>query len=1083
MKLFTLLSLSLCLFVNSFAAGTPGLNYNYYEGLWNTLPDFNSLTPTQKGTTANISLQPRTKDMQYAFQWTGFINIPAAGTYTFETYSDDGSRLFIASALVVNNDGEHASQFATGSISLNAGAYPITISYFQSYGGQTMEMYWSSNSGLSRQKIADNVLTIDNPGTYVPFPSTSASYYFSATLGDDSRTPAQATNPATPWKTLAKLNSIMSSLKPGDAVLFNRGETFTGSIVIKQSGTANAPIIFSAYGTGSRPVINALATIKTWTSVGNGAWETPLAGGAYLNTVLVNGNMQQMGRFPNLSDPNRGYLSLEAHQGNYQITDNELGSSTNWTGAEVVIRKNDWVLDRGRITNHSGNTLSYTSPTGHEPIDGYGYFIQNSPSTLDQPGEWYYNPTTKKLRMFFGSANPTTYSIKASMTDTLVAINNKNYITFDNLCFRGANIAAFQLNNSSNIKILNSEINYSGLDGISADNCPYMTIQNNLINHSNNSGVKLYPGSSYASVKGNAVKNSGTIPGMGSSNNQQMVGLFIDASPANVIELNTVDSSGYCGITFNGDYTVVKNNVVNYFDLTVSDGGGIYTWGGWDKVGRKVIGNIVMNGIGAFEGTKSTTPGGAVGIYTDDRSSNIEITGNTVANCVRAGVYLHNSHEMTVNNNTFYNNTIQLSYVHDVLEPGDPIRNVSTTGNIVASSKSSQFLVENNSTLNDISSFGSYNNNYYLRPTNQSGIITTTVQDNGQYTGTFYDLAGWASKYGFDQQSANSPLKVPAYTITRLIGANKFANGSFNSNIDGTFCMSAPGRATASFASGKLDGGSLQVSFDAAGTPGNNVGTYIDFGAVTAGKTYVIRFSLLSSVANKTIQAFIHQNGGSYSKMSDIKYFSLSTTRTENEFLFTAPSTVSNAMIAFEIGGSDCPFWMDNFQVYEAEVAAVNADDYIRFEYATSKSKVVTLNGNYVDAKNKLYSGSITIAPFSSVVLIKQTAITTASQAAASSSANLVASDEAAFSEATTTTLKVSPNPVREKMQVALNLPENTQAASMAIYSLSGVRLQTTALATTANTVTVDASSFTSGVYIININYDGHTITKKFVKQ
>jgi len=1093
MKLFTLLSLSLCLFLKSFSAGTPGLNYNYYEGTWSTLPNFSLLTPLKNGTSTNILLTPRNRDMQFAFQWRGFITIPAAGTYTFETYSDDGSKLYIGSTDVVNNDGEHASQFVTGNIALNAGVYPVTISFFQSYGAQAMEVWWSSNSGLARQKIADNVFTIDSTAAVNPpaastsgLTSATTNYYFSTSSGDDSRTAEQAKNSATPWKTLNKLNSFISSLKPGDAILFKRGETFSGSIIMKQSGTAAAPIIFSAYGTGSNPVINGFSVLRTWTSVGNGAWETSLNAGSYLNMILLNGIVQGMGRFPNITNANRGYLTLESHSGSTQITDNELGSSVNWKGAEIVVRKNDWVLDRGTITNQSGNTLTFLSPTAHQPINGYGYFIQNSPLTLDQPGEWYYNPATKKLRMFFGTANPTSYAVMASVTDTLVFINNKNYITFDNMCFRGANIAAFQLNNSSNIKIQNSEINYNGLDGISAENTPYMSIENNLINHSNNSGVKLYQGSSYASIKSNVVRNSGTIPGMGSSNNQQYLGIMVDATPSNAIELNTVDSSGYCGISFTGDNISVKNNVVNYFCLTLSDGGGIYTWGGWDKTNRKISNNIVLNGIGANAGTNNEVASGAVGIYTDDRSSNIDITNNSVAYCTRDGIYLHNSHEININSNTLYKNGIQLSMVHDALEPADPIKNVITTNNIMSSSKSNQFMIENSTILDDIPGFGSYNNNYYVRPTDQNGIITTTVQNNGQYTAAYYDLAGWNLKYGFDQQSVNSPMKIPSYTVTRLIGENKFANGNFNNNIDGAFVMSSPGRATSSFNSGgKLDGGAMQVTFDAAGGAGNSVGTYIDFGSVTAGKTYIIKFSLLSAAPNKTIQTFIQQNGGSYAKMSDLKYFNLSTTRTDNQFLFTAPASVTNTIIAFEIAGSNCPFWLDNVQVYEAEVAVVNPDDYMRFEYnGSSKPKSVALNGNYVDAKNNLYTGTISVAPFSSLVLIKQTSLTTAaSQATVQNTSSLTATLETGAVQATAMTVKVSPNPVHEKLQIAVSLPNNTEAASISIYSLSGIKLKTVALATNASNVPVDVSSFNNGVYIININYDGHTITKKFVKQ
>ncbi len=1274
MKLFKLLALSLCLYINAQSAGTPGLNYNYYEGTWSLLPDFNTLTPVKKGTSKNVSLDNRNKDLQYAFQWSGFITIPATGNYKFETFSDDGSKLFIGTTQVVNNDGEHAGQFVTGNISLNAGVYPITISYFQSYGGHIMEVYWSSNSGLSRQKIGDNVLTVNDPsltglnysyyegtwstlpdfntltpvkrglvdnvnldsrtremqyaflwqgnitittaGNYtfetysddgsklyigsfgynttpvvnndgehasrfvtgtvflnagiypiavtffqsyggqtmeiywssntgvarqkipneafrgtspivtlpvvtppivlvpeVPTPaiptpvvtnpntptptgttfdatsitdglkSATNNYYFSVAAGNDSRTPAQAMNPATPWKTINKLNAFMSSLQPGDAVLFNRGEVFDGSIVMAQSGTASRPIIFSAYGTGSKPVINGLMSLRNWVSTGNGTWEASCPSADYLNMVLFNDNVQAMGRFPNITEANRGYLTIDSHNGSSQLTDQQLGSSVNWKGAELVVRKNDWTIDRGPITNHSGNTLNFVSPTSHPLTDGYGYFIQNSPQALDQLGEWYYNPATKRLRVFFGSGAPTSYSVKASIVDTLVNINKRHYITFDNLAFRGGDFSSLVINNSSNVRVQNSDINYSGIDGLSAENSPYLTVSNSTFNHSNNSGMRLYQGSNYATIKGNVIINSGIIPGMGSSNNQQHDGIYVDSSPSNTIEYNRVDSSGYCGITFSGDHTVVKNNSVNYFCLTVNDGGGIYTWGGWDKTGRKVIGNVVMNGIGAPEGTDSPIAGGAVGIYTDDRSTNIDIMDNTVANCNRAGIYLHNSHEMNVKNNTLHNNTTQLSIVHDALEPGDPIRNINAQGNIISSSKAGQFLMENASTHNDIAQFGTYNNNYYMRPSDENGIINTNVMDNGQSKASYYDLAGWSAAFGYDQQSKKSPVTIPAYAVSRLIGGNKYANGSFNSNIDGVVCMSSPGRGTASLSKSKLDGGALQISFDALGGSGNQVGAYIDFGAVTAGKSYLIRFSLLGSSSGKTVKAFILQNGGSYGKLSELRYFELTSSRTENQFIFTAPSTQSNAMIALEMNGNDCPFWMDNFQVHEAEITTLNADDYMRFEYNnTGRSKSVTLNDTYVDATNKSYSGNITLAPFTSLILMKQPVVTAAQsdrviEAVAAISADAQAETMMAM------TVKVSPNPAHEKLQVSVNLPSGTQAASMSIFNLAGVKVRTMPLAAATAIVPVDVTTMANGVYIININYDGKVVTKKFVKQ
>jgi hypothetical protein len=55
-------------------------------------------------------------------------------------------------------------------------------------------------------------------------------------------------------------------------------------------------------------------------------------------------------------------------------------------------------------------------------------------------------------------------------------------------------------------------------------------------------------------------------------------------------------------------------------------------------------------------------------------------------------------------------------------------------------------------------------------------------------------------------------------------------------------------------------------------------------------------------------------------------------------------------------------------------VTITNPDNHIRFEYnSTKSSKTVILDGSYVDAKGNNYSKSITLAPYSSAVLIKQT--------------------------------------------------------------------------------------------------------------
>lgn len=140
-------------------AAASGLSYKLYNGTWSTLPNFATLTPVQTGRSANVDITLRNQTNNYAFLWEGTIKVPVAGSYTFETCSDDGSKLYIGNyshtaTALVNNDGSHGSQCRTGTITLTAGIHPIAITYFQGTGGQAMQVWWqSAAAGIARQQI------------------------------------------------------------------------------------------------------------------------------------------------------------------------------------------------------------------------------------------------------------------------------------------------------------------------------------------------------------------------------------------------------------------------------------------------------------------------------------------------------------------------------------------------------------------------------------------------------------------------------------------------------------------------------------------------------------------------------------------------------------------------------------------------------------------------------------------------------------------------------------------------------------------------------------------------------------------
>jgi alpha-L-fucosidase len=119
----------------------PGLTYTYYEGEWETLPEFEALTPPlRSGTCASFDLGVRQKPEDFAVRYSGYILVPEDGVYTFFVASDDGSRLWIGDTLVVDNDGLHGSRTESGRIALAWGLHPITVGFFQRTGGMDLEV-------------------------------------------------------------------------------------------------------------------------------------------------------------------------------------------------------------------------------------------------------------------------------------------------------------------------------------------------------------------------------------------------------------------------------------------------------------------------------------------------------------------------------------------------------------------------------------------------------------------------------------------------------------------------------------------------------------------------------------------------------------------------------------------------------------------------------------------------------------------------------------------------------------------------------------------------------------------------------
>ena len=73
----------------------PGLNYACYPVDGEVLPDFNELTALRTGSVSNFDLSVITQPEHIGLEFSGYLQVPREGFYTFYLTSDDGSRMFI----------------------------------------------------------------------------------------------------------------------------------------------------------------------------------------------------------------------------------------------------------------------------------------------------------------------------------------------------------------------------------------------------------------------------------------------------------------------------------------------------------------------------------------------------------------------------------------------------------------------------------------------------------------------------------------------------------------------------------------------------------------------------------------------------------------------------------------------------------------------------------------------------------------------------------------------------------------------------------------------------------------------------
>ena len=129
------------------ATGGGGLSATYFNNVDFTGTTVTRIDPGIDFTWGTGSPASAIAADTFSARWTGEVEAPYSGTYTFYTVSDDGVRLWVNGVQLVNHWSNQGASKDRGTIALTAGQrYSIRMEYYENGGKATARLLWSHAS-------------------------------------------------------------------------------------------------------------------------------------------------------------------------------------------------------------------------------------------------------------------------------------------------------------------------------------------------------------------------------------------------------------------------------------------------------------------------------------------------------------------------------------------------------------------------------------------------------------------------------------------------------------------------------------------------------------------------------------------------------------------------------------------------------------------------------------------------------------------------------------------------------------------------------------------------------------------------
>lgn len=408
------------------------MSYDYYEvptsfSLPTLLSDFNAMTPVMSGMCTNFTFNmtnlPGFRGSYHVFKFTGKINIPEEGLWTFVAGCDDYSKLYIDGILVAYNNGWNVT--GTGTVNItSAGWHDIIVTAYNGAGGGGFPGVYPhtypqfEGPSTARQRIPDSYLIFQGGGPIMYIDNVQVSDY----RPRDNRMW---------WAYNAKITASEDAREFEGKTCYLNNDPSSGArpTVSYSSFLPCVQTPYMQYGIGEIGF-----WYRRWDSTGTNTATIYVRASTNYNTI--DSECSQLFTLPGISNSEYRYFSTNLYiPTNYYL---RISCETNKPTLRFCIDNITIVEPLAANLEINSITLDPVQPLYINPVSIYvelGNFIY-SPSNIDLKAYYYVGtnawatnwPTTNCIPMVYTGTGATPYSltfvsasnIPAKPTDTVV---------------------------------------------------------------------------------------------------------------------------------------------------------------------------------------------------------------------------------------------------------------------------------------------------------------------------------------------------------------------------------------------------------------------------------------------------------------------------------------------------------------------------------------------------------------------------------------------------------------------------------------------------------------------------------------